>query len=368
MELVLGTHGFAGPGGSETYLLTLAEQLQRLGHGVTIFAIETGAMSEFAGSRGIRVAAGTRTLPAHCDALVVQDGAVAYRLAELYPSTPQVFRAASDLHDLQLPPNLPDMTAVVVALSERVAARIRALAIGHELVRLRQPVDTERFAAGPALPVRPRRALLLGNHLRGVRREMLIDALEARGIEWTQLGTTGTADTEPERAIWDADMVVAKGRAAIEGMACARAVYVYDQYGSDGWVTAERYAAMEADNFAGQSSSMPMDRAALGRDLDAYDADMGTFNRELATRHHGARRHAQQLGEILARLGPRAQVIDAPLRELARLVRLQWQTELRALGSESDWIAAREAHAVLTAEHVALKARYAALHAEHHRP
>ncbi len=42
MRIVLGTHSFRGIGGSETYLLTAAEHLQRLGHDVTIHAVEGG--------------------------------------------------------------------------------------------------------------------------------------------------------------------------------------------------------------------------------------------------------------------------------------------------------------------------------------
>ena len=71
-----------GIGGSETYLLTVAEQLQRLGHEVTVHAAEGGAMSEHMRSRGLRVAIGEGGLPASCDALLVQDAAMAYALAE----------------------------------------------------------------------------------------------------------------------------------------------------------------------------------------------------------------------------------------------------------------------------------------------
>jgi hypothetical protein len=39
------------PGGTEDYALIAAEQLQRLGHGVTIFVEERGAMAELARSQ-----------------------------------------------------------------------------------------------------------------------------------------------------------------------------------------------------------------------------------------------------------------------------------------------------------------------------
>jgi hypothetical protein len=75
LRLVLATNRFAEIGGSETYLLTVAEQLMRLGHGVTIYATELGKMAELARERGVEVAAEEDDLPAACDVALTQDGA-----------------------------------------------------------------------------------------------------------------------------------------------------------------------------------------------------------------------------------------------------------------------------------------------------
>jgi hypothetical protein len=334
MELVLGTTGFATPGGSETYLLTIAEQLQRLGHEVTIYAHELGAMSDLATARGLRVTASTDRLPDSCDAAVVQDAAVAYQLADRLPMAPQLFRAPSDLYDFQLPPNLPDLVGAVVVLSDRVEKRAKAAAPEHRVVRLRQPVDTERFRPNGPIARKPRRAVLLGNYLRGPRRERLLAALQANGIEAHQVGAPAASALEPERAIWTADIVVAKGRAVLEGMACGRAVYVYDEFGADGWVTAESYPQMEADNFAGQATDMTVESGGLREDLARYNAEMGLVNRDLAARNHGARYHADSLSMLLKELAPPATAPEPQLTELARLVRLQWQTAGRVLTLE----------------------------------
>ena len=354
MRLVLGTSHFTLPGGSETYLLTAAEELQRLGHELTIFAFETGDMAELARARGVRVAAGPGELPEHCDALLVQDGPVAYELAARYPGTPQVFRATSDLYDVSLPPNLPGITIVVLALSDRVAARMRAVATRPTVLRLRQPIDVERFKAPtpPASP--PRRALLLGNYLSGARRAILLRALAANGIEACQIGRGSAVELRPERQIWNADIVIAKGRAALEGMAGGRAVYVYDEFGCDGWVTAASYAAMEADNFAGLAFPASADAPSLEVDLSRYEAEMGILNRDLVVREHGARAHGRELSEIFHNLAPAAAGVVAPLAEMARLVRAQWRTEARA-GELAL------AHGALAAEHQELQRRYAVL-------
>ena len=330
MQVVLGTSGFAHPGGSESYVLLMAEQLERLGHDVAIRAVDIGAMAETARERGVRVLGPADDTDGTPDALLVQDAPSAYELAERWPGVPQVFRACSDVHDFQLPPEEPGIVACVVALSDRVAARIRATAARHEVVRLRHPVDVRRFAPLRPIRERPRRAVVLGNYLDGERLEALTASWAGEGIECVRVGGA-TATLSPELAINDADIVVGKARVAIEAMACGRAAYVYDFAGRDGWVTPERYPAMEADNFAGMATGLGIDGAALAAELAGYDARMGDVNRDLAVRHHHAARHAEALVDLFRRLAPAGARAGATLGELARLGRRQWAAERDAM-------------------------------------
>jgi hypothetical protein len=161
MEIALATNGLVGIGGSETYLLTVAEHLRRLGHGVVVHAEEGGAMSELMEDRGLRVEIGERGLPEACDAVLVQDAAMAYALADRWPGAPQVFRAPSALYDFQSPPQLPGVVAAVVVCSDRMARHVEAMAGEREIVRLRQPIDIKRLCPRGEIRERPRRALLL---------------------------------------------------------------------------------------------------------------------------------------------------------------------------------------------------------------
>ena len=124
-----------------------------------------------------------------------------------------------------------------------------------------------------------------------------------------------------------ADIVVGKGRVVLEASAPGCAVYVYDQYGGDGWVTPESYPALEADHFAGQATAPRLFSAStsLG-DLAAYSPEMGVGTTlELVRSRHGARHHAIELVAIL-----RGQYLREPdsadvVAELARLGRAKAQ-------------------------------------------
>jgi hypothetical protein len=343
VKIVLATLRFESVGGSETYVLTVAEELQRLGHAVTIHSDTGGEMSDFAARRGLPVSVGPELLPERCDAILVQDSAMAYPLAERWPETPQVFRACTEIYDFQFPPQLPGVVEAVVVVNERVRRRVEALDARYEIVRLRQPVNTDR--ARPLLEIgqQPRRAVLLGNYLSGNRARLIVEAWESAGLECVVVGTHGTRSLEPERAIASADIVVGKARAALDGMACGRAVYLYDVAGGDGWVTPERYPLLEADGFGGQATEWMPTAERLVSDLGDYRPEMGLANRDLVLAHHTAGDHVHALLELFARLNPRAQPVAAPLGELARLVRLQWATQLELL-STRDLLRERVGH------------------------
>ena len=140
-------------------------------------------------------------------------------------------------------------------------------------LRLRIPVDIDRLDAGRGDSARgPERAVILGNYPDRVH--VVREAWEPQGIEVSQVGGAQQRfDIAP--ALEGADIVVAKSRAALDAMACGRAVYVYDTFGGDGWVTPEAYAALEADHFAGQATDRVIGPAELRRDLADYDPDMG---------------------------------------------------------------------------------------------
>ncbi len=352
MDLVLGTHALS-LGGSETYLITLAEQLQRLGHRVAVVAVSLEQGAVVARRRGVEVFAldaesGEISVsrqgsdddeeqppsvwdgfPVTCDGIVAQDGVTAFRLARRFPDTPLVFVAHSEEFDEQLPPQVDGLVDAVVVLNDRVERRVRALAADLEVVRLRQPIDTRRFKPRSRPAAVPRRLLLFGNNAERALLELVTDVVSEAGLELVRVGLKGAPTESPERTMDSVDIVMGYGRCVLEGMACGRPTYVYDHLGGDGWVTPDTYPALESDGFGGRAFATVVDRERLLSDLRAYEPQNGLANRDLVVGNHRAEHHAQEIVALLDSIqAPRRRKTDA-YGELARLVRAQWRSDAR---------------------------------------
>jgi hypothetical protein len=241
-------------------------------------------------------------------------------------------------------------------MNDRVEARLRSLAVGVPVRRLRQPIDTERFLPGGPLPAAPSRALLLSNNPSDDRWRLLEGACEAAGMSLTRVGGDGRQSADVRAALADADVVIGYGRSILEAMACGRAAYVYDWNGGEGWVTPETYAAIEADGIAGRSGREVLDRERLAADLRSYDLGMGPVNRDLVIAHHRANVHAQELVGMLRSLGAPRERPRGPFDEMARLVRMEWRTrgDVYSLRRENEELRQRLRTCLDTAEERAI--------------
>jgi hypothetical protein len=357
VEFILGCQHFASIGGTQTYLLTVAEQLQRLGHAVTVVTEQRGDMAELAERRGCDVVLASAA-PVRCDGILTRDGVMASELAAAYPGVPHLFVAPSEYFDFQLPPPVVDAVSTAIALSDRIEDRLRALAVELPVVRLTHPVDVRRFSPRAPLRTPPRRLLMLGNYLRGDRRGLVTGVCDDLGIEWVQIGAHGSlATTDPVAEIGAADIVVGKARAIVEAMACGRAAYVMDAFGTDGWVTPDRYAALEADNFAGRTERTALTAERLRDDLLAYRPAMGVANRDLAIAGHSAGRHAEALVAEWRRAGARPAASPSELERVGQLERLLARTEGELGLLQTDVTLAHERSQQLETENDAWAAR-----------
>lgn len=339
-------------GGSETYAVTVAEQLEQLGHPVEVFATESSEKGrELAASRGLKLTTGDpATLAARedFDVLIAQDPASAYLLAARR-ELPQLF-VIHGLACFEHPPQALRPHPPVIALSDRIARRAAALASKPEVVRLRQPIDLMRFKPrGPSRP-RARRVLAFSNYMAADRMAMLQEACDALGLELTTMGAAANASVVPQDAIAAADIVVGYGRSILEGMVMGKAAYVWDRSGGDGWVTPETYPALEADGFSGGATDLLVDADRLRADFAEYRPELGTLGHDIVREHHSATKHTEAL--VLALERAEAPVAVSTSETLGILARGQaraaddaarFEQQLRVRAEEAERLRAQAA-------------------------
>ncbi len=326
MRVVVSHEQLVGFGGTESYALTVAEGLERLGHDVVVYTPAIGASGELAIERGLRVESRESDLPAQSDAVLAQDAATAYAMAGRYPDAARVFVAHSVAFPLQSPPQAEGACHAVVAMNERLRRRTEGLARQLPVVRLRQPVDLRRFCFQTLrLEQRRRpRVLLLSNYTKGTRAGMIEEAWGAAGGAGRDGGATTTPSPAPEHEIADAEIVLSLGRGAIEAMSCGRAAYVFGDAGGDGWVTPETYPALEADGFSGRALGEAIGVERLAAELAEWRQELGELGRDLACAHHSADDHCLSLVELFESIDGGRAPDPETAAELARLVRLEW--------------------------------------------
>jgi hypothetical protein len=167
-------------------------------------------------------------------------------------------------------------------------------------------------------------------------------ACDEVGLELVRAGSLHSPVRDVAWLINECDIVAGKARAVLEGMACGRAAYVFDHNGCDGWVTGESYPRLEADNFGGRLRGSGADLEVLASELSAYRPEMGLVNRDLVVAHHSAREHAQAIAGVCTGVAQSPASQGGALREMSRLVWMQFQAELRALRAEEQLRAMRE--------------------------
>lgn len=363
VRIVISFLRMVGFGGTETYVLTVAGELERLGHDVVIYAPETGPYAEFGRAHGARIVNRISELPAECDAVFAQDASTAYTMARHYPDAARVFVAHSASLLLQSPPQVEDVCRAVVVMNDRLQRHVDALAFRPEVIRLRQPIDLQRFwfSALNLEQRRPPRALALGNCTQGTRARMIKRACEIAGLELRRVGATTAPTSNPERAIAEAEIVITIGRGALEAMASGRATYVFGNAGGDGWVTAETYPALERDGFSGRALGEAIGLERLADDLTHWSEEMGEVGRDLVCSHHDVEQHAVALIDIARGLEKRPSRPPEVVDELARLVRLEWDRSMRVREAVAETADARAQAAAARAELTAARERVAEL-------
>jgi hypothetical protein len=334
MRIVHATHSLNGNTGVETYLIAVADEMQRTGHEVWLYSTELGSSAEQAENLGLRAIGTPEELPDDLDVAFVHGVIASHELAAASPATPQVFIAHGSYFDNYTPPQIDGAVSCVVTLWGRAAERKKGLATNIPIESLTQPVDRTRFRDRAPIGQRARRALILSNYLSGDRLTRVRGGCELAGLAVEHVGATGDgASSRAEDAINRADIVIGKGRVAVEAMSCGRAVYLCDMWGCDGWITPDNYERVAWTGFGGIDTARDPSAEEIAAELGEYDSRLGAWGSSMVVKNNRLDAHAARLIELGAeaagegaRLGGERKASE----ELARLARLSWRHEGQA--------------------------------------
>lgn len=288
------------PGGSESYTEAVVGALAGAGHPVTVYTPVAGPAATRVRDAGGRVVDELGALTGeHFDLVHAQHNAPAVQARSWFPQLPMLFHCHGTQPWPEQPPPGDIGIARYLAVSELVERHLIGRGVPGDRIRvLHNPVDTRRFSPGPPLRDPPRRALVLSNRMDAGTLRVIREGCARLGIEVEDRGAPGRRVWNVEDLLHRADIVFSLGRGALEAMACARAVFVYDVHGADGWVTPASVRELESHTFSGKRFGRRLTPDDLVAVLRRYAPEMGPANRTLALERYDIRDYLPRLVKL----------------------------------------------------------------------
>lgn len=265
--------------GGEVHFYTMAKELIRLGHEVSMYTYLKGPMWGVLKNSGIT--------------LLENDPRDEYDLA-IMNGNPCLTKAPKSAYKIMvlngiIPSQEYPFEGVdkYVAVSEEVAMLIFKKGFKNTIIR--NGIDCERFKM-----IRPAnktiKDILILSNKQGPGSNVfkaLYEICKECKINLTVLGLQfGTAQWNVEKFINMNDLVVSIGRGALEAMACERNVLICDYSGMDGMISEKNYNEIKKNNFSGRKFRMLPLKSAILIEIDKYDRLQGKKNRSLILDNH----------------------------------------------------------------------------------
>jgi len=299
MKILLTNHDLSYYAGTETFVYTLAVELQRTGHEVVCFSPRLGAVAQRLVTAGVTVTADLGRAPDDVDVIHAHHRYESLLARTRYPDLPLIFTGHGVLPWQEQPAVAALGASRYVAVSEEVRGHLieRHGVPADKVVIVRNGIDLERFRARTPLSPEPRRALILSNYMPARQRAQVRRVCRELGITVGEAGA-GNALWAVEDEIAQADLVFGLGRSALEAMAARRVVLVYDYNGGDGLVTPERFERLRQRNFSGRTHNRRFTDAELAAEIQAYGPAVAEDVYAFIERDHDIRVMARQLVEL----------------------------------------------------------------------
>ena len=264
------------PAGTETYLRDVAKALLRRGHHPVAFSLVLGPVAEELRRLTVPVVDDLARLTVPPDVIHGHHHLETLMAALKFPDVPIVHFCHGWIPWEEMPLHHPSIRRYVAVDEVCLDRLVREEGIPIERTEmLLNFVDLDRFRQRETLPAQPRRALVLSNQATSDGYTRTIErACAAHGVSLDVVGLLhGNPTDAPERLLAKYDLVFAKGRAALEGLAVGCGVVLADAVGCGPLVTPDNFDQLRIRNFGIRELNHAHDVGWYSEQIARYDAD-----------------------------------------------------------------------------------------------
>lgn len=279
MKILVSNRGLANPGGSETYLYSVIEELLSLGHEVhSLCKLKPGLVAEKLKNLSVPVYNKPikdnfdLILSSHNCTIDLMDGVNGFKIQTchgIYPEPEQPSKKVN-FH---------------VSISEEVKTHLNEKGFESEVIY--NGVNCEKFK--PIKPINNKLKTVLSLAQSDLANEIIKKSCDLIGVELIELNKFKSWEWNVNEYIQDADLVVSLGRGCYESMASGRNVVIFDHrnYGQkssigDGFVNTENVKLFLKNNCSGRYSNQIYDHKMLSEEFLKYDPLVGQDLRNFA--------------------------------------------------------------------------------------
>ncbi len=261
--------------GSELYVRDVALSLQERGHHPVAYSTRPGQVAEDLKQAGLTVCDDLQAVPFVPDIIHGQHHMETLCALMHFTGTPAVFFCHGTVPWEETPPRFPRIYRYV-AVDHNCARRVfDSAGVGPDRVTVvLNFVDLNRFRPRGPLPERPRSAAVFSNTLAGDRIPIIREACRRRGVKLELLGmASGKTCRHPEKKLIQYDLILAKGRAALESLAVGASVLLCDYSDLGPMVSSNNLDRLRRFNLGLSCLDRPLTVESLIAEIDRYDAE-----------------------------------------------------------------------------------------------
>ena len=274
MKILIGNNTFDILAGSESWMLTLATELKRLGHEVTAYSPQLGFIATKLSAIGVKCVdkldpAGGKSNK-FCPSFNEDDDSFDVVICAHYEITNYIHAQLPDVpiigvcHGIihsnpetnEIYPEHPitDFKVNYISVSEEVQGLLKEV-YGLESVVIRNFYDLDRFKKVGKLPKQPKVFLVNSNYWgpKDPINKIIKEVSTHYNAEFRGVGANFAPTFEVEECLKDVDVVFGMGRSVFEGACMGKLSVIHGRWGTGGVLTPKSYENLKLTNFSGRA-------------------------------------------------------------------------------------------------------------------